>query len=213
MKAELSILAVFQVALQTDAHTAESQVLPRNILCAEERNLETFLAGCEIRGDHAAAIKKMYLVDVSDADHGEWRIDRYPRPGFFQRFPTGCLGGCFAVLHESGRQRPEAESRLDRPATKQNALVPLGNAANDEAGIFILDVAAVVADMSGEGVAGRNDEGNISAAVVAVTDHNIYWGGRWIRLQFNTRQPRRFVARLRSGGISFFALGCCLWLQ
>jgi hypothetical protein len=40
--------------------------------------------------------------------------------------------------------------RLDRPPTEQDAAFPLGDAADDQARVFVMDMAAGVADVAGQ---------------------------------------------------------------
>ena len=91
----------------------------------------------------------MNLIDVCDVDHRKRRINDDSSSRLFKRFTTRRLRGCFGIFHESGRQGPVTQPRFDGASTKQDAAVPLGNAADDHTRVFVMDVTAIAADVTG----------------------------------------------------------------
>ena len=89
----------------------------------------------------------MYLVDVGDADHGEWGVDDYFCPSLFKRFPAGALGSGFAIFHKAGGECPETTLRFDCPPAKQDFPFPFCDATNDQARVFVVNVTTGAADM------------------------------------------------------------------
>lgn len=143
----------------------------------EHGDFEAFLASRIFRRRQPTAVEEMDLVDVGDTDHGEWSVDDDFGPGLFPGFPARGIGRRFAVFHETGWQRPEAKARLYRPSAEKYGAIVLGNAAHDEARIFVVNMAAIRADMPRQIVARGHGERNDGAAEQAVTDHDD--SGEW----------------------------------
>ena len=146
-------------------------MLPGEVRGSEHGDFQALLAGTIFRGGQSPTVEKMDLVDVGKTDHRKRRVDQHVGSGLFKGFAAGGVRCCLTVLHEAGRQRPEAESGFYRPAAEQDGAVMLGNAADDQTGVFVMDVAAVRAYMPGQIVAGGHGERNDRAAELTVTDH------------------------------------------
>ena len=89
----------------------------------------------------------MDLTDMWNADQRKWGFNINLRTGLLAGFTNGSLDCRFAVLHETGRQCPESVTRFDGSSAQEYLAVPFGDAADNQPGIFILDVAACIADM------------------------------------------------------------------
>ncbi len=59
-------------------------------------------------------------------------------------------------------------ARLDGAPAQQDAVLPLGQRADHQLGVLVVDGAALLADMAGKAVPGRDAEGDGGAAVRAV---------------------------------------------
>lgn len=81
------------------------------------------------------------------------------------------LGSGFSVFHESSRKGPEPVARFYGSAAQEDLPFPFGNAADDNSGIFIVDVAAAIANVSVQGIAIGDDEGDLRAATVTELNH------------------------------------------
>lgn len=164
---------VLEVVFKAVGHAPESQVLPWNFFRFDQDNFEALLAGGMFDGGQAAAIEKVDLVDMGDADHGKWGVDNDICPSFLKGFPNGGFAGRFAVLHEPGGQCPVAEAWLDRSPAKKNTVFPGSDATHHQSGIFIVNVAASLADMPRKGISQRYLEGHVVAATGAELDHRM----------------------------------------
>ncbi len=142
MKAEATSQPLLKIKLDTASNTAKSEFLPGDIAGGEQRYFKAFLACQIVRRGQFATIEKMDLVDVGNAEHGEWRIDGNVGAGLLECFPPCRLCGGFAVFHETGGQCPEAKAWLNGAPAKQDLAFPFGDTANDQARIFVLDMAA-----------------------------------------------------------------------
>ena len=83
-------------------------------------------------------------------------VDGDPRVRLFEGLAHRRLVGGLAVLHETGRHRPQPESRLDRTPAHQDLVPPVRDAPGDHLGIVIVHGAAVVTDVPRAVVALRN---------------------------------------------------------
>lgn len=63
-------------------------------------------------------------------------------------------------------------ARFDGASAHQDAALPFGHAADDEARVFVMDVAACSADVSGKAVADGYDERDAGTASNAKLNHN-----------------------------------------
>jgi hypothetical protein len=61
--------------------------------------------------------------------------------------------------------------RFNGSPTKQDTPFPFGNTTDNEARVFIMNVAAAITYVSRKRVSGRNDMGDIGTAAVAETNH------------------------------------------
>ncbi len=121
--------------------------MPGNFLRAEQGDFQAFFACAVIRADQSPAVKKVYLINVGDADHGEGGIDRHSGSTFFQCFAEGALGSGFTVFHEAGRKRPEATLRFNGAPAKQDHAFPFGDATDNQSGVFVVYVTTCAADV------------------------------------------------------------------
>lgn len=103
MKIVDAALTIIKVALKADGHATERQLFPRQFLGFEQGYLQALLACRVISRGQSSAVEKMNLVDVREADHGEWRIDEDLRASLLKGFPASGIGCRLAVLHEAGR--------------------------------------------------------------------------------------------------------------
>lgn len=171
MKAELAGRPVSQEVLKAEADALEGQVIPRNIGGIYQRDFETLVACLVLRSGEVTPIKQMDLIDFGDVDEDEGRLGNDFGATFFKCFAHGPLCGRFAVFHESGRKCPIAIAWLNGAPTKQDLFFPGGNATNNQARVFVVHVPATVANMTGKGVASRNDKRYVGAATNTKLDH------------------------------------------
>ena len=92
------------------------------------------------------AVHQLDLTDMWHVIDGEQPIDRDSRGRFFKGLAYRPGLGRFMEFEIAGRQRPEADARLDCAAAQQNALVPAAHRSDDDFGIFVSDEAAIGAD-------------------------------------------------------------------
>ena len=79
--------------------------------------------------------------------HGQQGTDLHLGLRLFERLAPRAVLRRLAVLHEPGRDRPEAEPRLDGAPTEQDAAFVLGHAADDQLRVLVVDDAAGLADV------------------------------------------------------------------
>ena len=116
-------------------------------------------------------MKHMNLADAGHIEQREEALQRELRAGLFQRLASGALGHRFVELHEAGRQRPFAPTRLDVAFAKQNLAAPVGHGPDDDQGVLVVDAVADRADGALLRVAiVRNAIDRGRAAVLAVFD-------------------------------------------
>lgn len=211
MKTEDPAVAIIKIALQGKCDTAEGNVMPGDFARLEQRHFQAFFAGRIFRDSKVGAIEEVDLIDVGNADHGKRGVNDHFGARFLKGFSYGGISGRFAIFHKAGGERPRAEAGFDGPPTEQKAIFPGGDAADDQAGVLVMNVAAAGADMSGPRVAGRDGEGDISSAVIAVSDHEY-------SMQTVMRPSVSLLnwpkgSRQGPPRVSSFALRLCLWLQ
>lgn len=180
---------VFEEVLQAQGHTAECQIVPGDFRLADKGDVEAFLPGAILRRAQVATVKEMDLVNVGHVDHGERGADNHARAGLLQSFAGRGFSGSLAVFHEPGGQRPETVARLDGPATKKYPVFPLGDAADDKAGVLVVDVPATLAYMPGKVVSGRNADFDGGGTLGAELDHGA--GQRAEKAQCSIASVRR----------------------
>ncbi len=171
MQTERPFPAVFQIAFQAKADTAESQLFPGNLVFVTKPGFQAFDSRGVMSIQEFAPIKEVDLTDAGNIHQGKQGAGSDPGTGFLFRFPGRCNRAAFTVLHEAGGQSPEAFLRSNGSPTKQNALVPFGNAAHDEFGILVFDMATGVTDRALHVVASRNLLSHGLAALGAVKNH------------------------------------------
>ncbi len=167
MKAELPLAAVLEVQAQRHRDRAEGEFVPRDFMLGEEAGLKRLLAGPEVEIQEACAVQDVDLANVRDVDQRIHVADFDSRAGFFCSFSGRRLRSGFVVFHEARRQRPLAIARLDGAAAQQDAVFPLGNGTDDHLRIAVMDRAAGIADVPGQGVAGRDPAHDRGAALGA----------------------------------------------
>ena len=78
----------------------------------------------------------MHLVGAQHAHEREQRADFHVRQRFFLALARGALLQGLAVLHETRRDGPVAEARLDGALADEDPALVLGHAAHDDAGFW-----------------------------------------------------------------------------
>jgi len=180
VKTETATGDIVEIVFEAVRHAAKCHVPPGDVCRPYQANLEALFARRMVCGGEASAIEKMDLVYMRDADHREWCIDNDFCACFLEGFPGCGFGSGFTIFHEPGWEGPVADAWLDCPPAKKNSVFPRRDATHHQSGIFIVNVAAAFADVSGKGVARRYLEGNVGAAVRAELDHRI--DRFWMRL-------------------------------
>ena len=148
MKAVGPPCAVGEVVFKTQADATKGQLAPGDLFWMAQADLKALLASGKVRVGHAAAIEQMDLVDMCDADHGERRINQYPCSCLFVGFTNCRLRSGLAIFHKTGWKRPESVLWLNGSAAQKDSILPFSDATDHQAGIFIVDVAARIADVS-----------------------------------------------------------------
>ena len=93
-------------------------------------------------------VDQLHLVDVDDGGQCIEALDLDLGAGLLLGFPACRLFGGLAVLHESRRQGPVAQARLDGAPAQQDLGAVDRQAAGDDARILVVDGAAAVADVA-----------------------------------------------------------------
>eukprot|EP00825_Cyclidium_porcatum_P010985 TRINITY_DN1560_c0_g1_i1.p1 TRINITY_DN1560_c0_g1~~TRINITY_DN1560_c0_g1_i1.p1 ORF type:complete len:250 (-),score=-9.30 TRINITY_DN1560_c0_g1_i1:5-754(-) len=171
VKAKVARCSIGQITLQAQADTAKGQTFPGDFRRGKKCHLQAFVARRIVWPFQASPVKKMNLIDVRNADQGKRCINENVGACFFLCFTNRSLCRGFSVLHEAGRQCPKTVAWLDCAPAEQDAIFPLGNAANDQAWVLIVNMSAGVADVPGERVTVRSDKRNTRTAAVAILDH------------------------------------------
>jgi len=205
VKPERAIQAVIDVALQTVGDAAKGNLLPRNLVGADKGDFQAFSASQICGHRKATPVKKMDLIDVGNADHRKRRINDDVRSGFLKCFPACPLGSGFAVFHEPRRQGPVAKLWFNGASAEEYPVFPTGYAANDKAGVFVMNVSTDGANMARQGVAVWHDKAYIGAAEVAVSDHDNFHPGN-VCAECTTRVLAGRLAESACLAVSSFAL-------
>jgi len=106
------------------------------------------------------------LLGVQHVHHRKERSDGDFRERLFERFTRRGLLQRLAVLQEARGNGPVAAARLDRAAAQQDAAVMLGDAPHHDSWIQIMDRAARLAHVTGQGIAVGDAQPDRSAALV-----------------------------------------------
>lgn len=147
VESKMALGPISQIAFQAEGNTPKCKVPPGNIFRSEDSDFQALFPGAVFRADQPATIKKMYLIDMGDADHGEGGVDNDSCSRLFKGFPAGALSGGFAVFHKSSRECPETMLGFDCPTAKQNFPFPFCDATNNQSRVFVVNVAAGTADV------------------------------------------------------------------
>src|SRR5690349_21096235 len=105
---------IFQIALERKARARKGDVRPRNLVLADELHLETLGPRPELGLVQCRAEEHMDLMRAEHRDQAQERTDLDLRHRFLMAFAGRALLQRLAHFHEPGRDRPVAETRLDR---------------------------------------------------------------------------------------------------
>jgi hypothetical protein len=98
----------------------------------------------------------MHLREPWDVVDGEQVADLDLGAGFFQSLAPRPVDDRLARFEIARRQRPEAAPGMDRAPAEHDAAIVLDHRADDDLGIFVMDVAALGAHQALAVVAGRD---------------------------------------------------------
>jgi hypothetical protein len=149
------------------ADRAECDLLPGHAAFLDHRDLQAFFARLELEIEEPGTVEHVHLVDARDGDQTEGCLERDACAGFLQRLSDRRLSHRLVVLHEARGERPVAIARLDRAAAKENPPRVLRDRADDQLGVLVMDLAAGVADVARQAVAGRHAPRDRGTAVGA----------------------------------------------
>ncbi len=156
MHGKFAELAVEEIVAQRARDGSKREIVPGDRGFVEEPHLEALRSRSEPEIEQTGAEHDVELADVRQADHRVQRSDLDLGPRFLHGLPHGPGQDRLAVLQESGRQRPQSVSRLDRALAQQHLSVPLRQAADDDLRVLIVDRAAVRAYPARQRIAFRN---------------------------------------------------------
>ena len=117
-----------------------------------------------------AGLPDLTLTDalvLHHVHHREQGAEFHPCLGFLPGLAQGRLTQRLADLHEAGRHRPEAATRLDGPPAEQDRAPVAGHAADDDQRVLVVHVATAAADMAWPVVARRHLQGDGLSALAA----------------------------------------------
>jgi hypothetical protein len=109
----------------------------------------------------------VHLAGVRDVRDQQQAADLDVDAGFLARFARGAGFERLVVFHEPAGNCPETEPRLDAPLAQQDAPVVLRHGADDDLRVFVMDHAAVVADMARLVIAFGNPDPDAGPAIAA----------------------------------------------
>ena len=134
---------VFEVAAQREIHAAEGDVVPGHLRLAYSIGPRGFPGSGPKRGSSSRArnITWTWSACSTWTTASSEPISTSASASSKRFAPRAVLRG-FAVFHETGRDRPVTEPRLDRPLAQQDAALVLGHAADDEFRVLVMDRAA-----------------------------------------------------------------------
>jgi hypothetical protein len=147
---------VGKVPPQREFDAGEGDIRPRDVPFRKETHLEAFGRNVEFGPGEGGAEEDVHLPGLKDMHDRQQRANLDIGVGLLQRLAgSGLLNG-FAVLHEPGRNGPVAQSRLDGPATQQDAPLVVGDAAGNDLRVLVVDRAAIRADVAWQMIPWRN---------------------------------------------------------
>jgi len=161
VKAETAHPPVEEIPSQRAADGPERDLLPRDFRFLEEAHLQAFGPGAELQVQQARAEHHVDLRDLRQADDRVERAELDARVGFLESLARRARAQRLAVLEETRGQRPQSKPRLDRALAQQHAVLPFGQAPDDDLGILIMDRAAPLAYVARQRVVGRHAKGKI----------------------------------------------------
>ena len=173
MQPELTGGALGEVLAQGFVNHGEGDLRPGDVFFGEQPHFQTFLAGTGFTILELAAKHQVHLTDVQQRIKTvQGRILGYG-VGFFARLAHRRRDRRFAVLHKSGRQRPQAITRFDSPPAQQHPPLPFQNTAGDDLRVLVVNGIAHFADMPGQVVARRDAQGHARAALATKIHGNV----------------------------------------
>ena len=98
--------------------------------------------GPEIQIGQASSEHQVNLVDITDVVEPVGNQLANGGPGFFNGLPPGAFRDGFSVFQVTGRQGPESITGFNRPPAKEDFALPLGDAADHNPGILVVNRAA-----------------------------------------------------------------------
>lgn len=173
VKAECSAGTVGEKQFQGFDDCSKRQFGPRNFSFGVQACFQAFFSGSEPVGRKFGEKKKMDLMNVRNIDESERTQFKHTRAGLFHGFASRALCGGLTIFHEPGGQSPVSIAWFDRTPAKQDAPIPLRDAAHDELRIFVVDGAAHRAYRSFAAIARRYPPVGAGAALTAMQ-------GSWI---------------------------------
>src|SRR3989441_2226474 len=175
VEAESPFPAIGEPVPQGCADRAKCDLPPGNPFLVEEGDLEGLFTGPEAQVQQPAEVEEVHLVRPRHRDHAERRAELDAGAGFLERLAQRRLASGLVVLHEAGGQGPVAVARLDGAPAEENFSFKLWNAAYDQLGILVVDLAAVLADPARQRVPRR---------------HALHHRGRAVRAELHARSRR-----------------------
>ena len=134
---------------------------------------QAFRAGAEVQIGQVSSEHQVYLVDVTDVIEPIRNQPADGGPGLLKGLPPGAFCDGFSVFQLTGRQGPFAIARFDGPPAKEDFALPLGDAADHNPGILVVDRAAGSARVARTIISGQYLQGN-GCATSAAKLHSSY---------------------------------------
>src|SRR5512143_2127775 len=166
-----ALLPVEEVVAERPADRAEGELLPRNLLLAEEPHVEALRAGAEVKVDQAGAEDHVDLADLRQADHRVERADLDAGARLLERLARRARVERLVVLEEACGQRPQTLTRLDGAPAQEHLVLPLGQAADHHLRILVVDGPARRAHVARQVIALRDPERDAVRPAVAAEFH------------------------------------------
>src|SRR6266404_3063300 len=138
--------AILEVLAQREHAALKRQMVPRDLGLCVQTDLQALRSRREFGLQQSGPEHHVHLVGTGHAGHRQQRADLDPRHRLFVALARrrGLQG--LAVFHESGRYRPKPQARFDRTAAQQDLALPLGQAAQNQQRVLVVNHAAICAD-------------------------------------------------------------------
>lgn len=137
-----------KIALEGDGDARERNVPPRYLGGRKQPGLDGLVTGSEYRFGERPTKEHVDLPCVNDIHQHKQGSQFDPGLCFLPGFPQGRVSQRFAEFHETGRYRPEPVTGLDRAPAQEDRAPVRNDAAHDEARVFIVNLAAIAADVA-----------------------------------------------------------------